>query len=197
MLKTFIQNNHKLSYYDYQMRKVKSVVVYCAASKNIKDSYFQAANELGKLLAANEITVVNGSGAGLMKAVSDSAIAAGGSVTGIIPKFMIEREWENRNVTNFIETTDMHERKRMFFEKADAVVALPGGIGTLDELAEAICWKTLELIDKPIVILNTNGYYKPFLKMIKKAIEEKFMSDDFENAWSVANTPEEVLNYLL
>lgn len=179
------------------MENIKSVCVYCASSTKIDEAYFKAAEQLGKLLAEKNISVINGAGCqGLMAAVSNSALEAGGKVTGVIPRFMVEQGWNHTGLTQTIETDTMHERKSLMAEMSDAVITLPGGCGTLEELMEIITWKQLGLYPKPIVILNVNGYFTPLLNMLEKAIEENFMRPEHQKLWEVANTPEEAIDLL-
>ena len=129
------------------MENIKSVCVYCASSTKIDKAYFEAARQLGKLLAEKGINVINGAGCqGLMAAVSDSALEAGGKVTGVIPHFMVEQGWYHHKLTELIVTNDMHERKQRMAALADAVIALPGGYGTFEELLEIITWRQLGLV---------------------------------------------------
>lgn len=179
------------------MNEINNVCVYSASSTKIDKVYFDAAIELGKILAAKKINIINGAGClGLMSAISDSALNAGGSVTGIIPKFMVEQNWHHKGLTRMIETETMHERKNLMAEMSDASIALPGGCGTLEELLEVITWKQLGLYLKPIVILNINGYFNPLLEMLNKAIEENFMRQEHGKLWNVANTPIEAVDLL-
>lgn len=179
------------------MNEINNVCVYSASSTKIDKVYFDAAIELGKILAAKKINIINGAGClGLMSAISDSALNAGGSVTGIIPKFMVEQNWHHKGLTRMIETETMHERKSLMAEMSDASIALPGGCGTLEELLEVITWKQLGLYLKPIVILNINGYFNPLLEMLNKAIEENFMRQEHGKLWNVANTPVEAVDLL-
>lgn len=179
------------------MENIKSVCVYCASSTKIDEAYFEAAKQLGELLAEKNIRIINGAGCqGLMAAVSDSALEAGGKVTGVIPHFMVEQGWNHTGLTQTIETETMHERKNLMAEMSDAVITLPGGCGTLEELLEIITWKQLGLYLKPIVILNINGYFNSLIEMLEKAIEQNFMRPEHEKLWEVANTPEEAVELL-
>lgn len=163
------------------MENIKSVCVYCASSTKIDEAYFEAAKQLGELLAEKNIRIINGAGCqGLMAAVSDSALEAGGKVTGVIPHFMVEQGWNHTGLTQTIETETMHERKNLMAEMSDAVITLPGGCGTLEELLEIITWKQLGLYLKPIVILNINGYFNSLIEMLEKAIEQNFMRPEHE-----------------
>ena len=176
------------------MNNIKSVCVYCASSTKIDKAYFNAAEELGRLLGENDIRLVNGAGSiGLMCAVSDAALAAGGKVTGVIPRFMVEQGWQHNGLTELIEVGGMHERKQTMAALSDAVIALPGGVGTLEELLEIITWKQLGLYLNPIVILNINGYFDPLLDMLEKAIGENFMRRQHGDIWIVANTPADAI----
>ncbi len=176
------------------MNDIKTVCVYSASSTQIAPVYFEAADELGRLLARQQIRLVNGAGClGLMGAVSDAVLSAGGQVTGVIPAFMVEQGWHHRGLTDLIEVPDMHERKQRMAQLSDAVIALPGGCGTLEELLEIITWKQLGLYLHPVVILNTNGFYDPLLQMLEKAIAENFMRRQHGDIWQVAATPAEAL----
>lgn len=170
------------------------ICVYCASSAKVDKIYFDAAERLADEFAKNGVEVVYGGGAsGLMGTLADTMLKHGGKITGILPKFMVEVEWEHKGVDNMIMTDTMHERKAKFMEGVDALVALPGGSGTLEELLEAITLKRLGQFTKPIIILNTKGYYEPLLKMFDKAVQENFMNDMHLEIWKVVNEPEEVL----
>ena len=179
------------------MNQIKNVCVYSASSTKIAPVYFAVAEELGHLLASKGINLINGAGSiGLMAATSNAALASGGTVTGVIPRFMIEQGWHHTGLTQLVETETMHERKRLMAEMSDGIIALPGGCGTLEELLEIITWKQLGLYLKPIVVLNIDGYFNPLLEMLQKAIDENFMRPEHGNIWVVANTPEEAVQLL-
>ena len=131
---------------------------------------------------------------GLMGKLADSMLALNGKITGIIPQFMCDEEWHHESLTNLIVVETMHERKALMAQMADAIVALPGGCGTMEELLEAITWKQLGIISVPIVIVNMYGYYDSLIEMLHRAVEEKFMRDVHKNMWNVINTPEQVLS---
>lgn len=176
------------------MNNIHSVCVYCASSTKIDQAYFAAAEVLGRLLGERNIRLINGAGSiGLMRTVSDAALAAGGQVTGVIPRFMVEQGWQHDGLTELIEVENMHERKQAMAALSDAVIALPGGVGTLEELLEIITWKQLGLYLNPIVILNINGYFDPLLSMLEKAITENFMRRQHSDIWMVVNTPEDAI----
>lgn len=179
------------------MNIIKNVCVYSASSTKIDRKYFDVAHELGTLLARNNINLINGAGClGLMNETSQACLEAGGTVTGIIPHFMVEQGWHHKGLTRLIETKDMHERKQMMADMSDAVIALPGGCGTLEELLEIITWKQLGIYLNPIVILNVEGFYDPLLEMLEKTIQERFMRRQHGEIWMVANSPEEAINFL-
>jgi len=171
-----------------------TVCIFAASSSRIDKEYGVTAAQLGTLLAKSGMDVVyGGGGIGLMGKLADAVINEGGKITGVIPEFMKEEGWGHNDVTDMIITTDMGERKRQMFSIADAVVALPGGIGTLEELTEAITLKQLSLFDGPIIILNSQGYYNSLLRFIDEMVETKFMRFEHKGIWEIVNTPEEVI----
>ncbi len=179
------------------MNQIHSVCVYSASSTKIDPVYFEAAEQLGRLLAEHHIRLVNGAGSiGLMRSVADAVLSNGGEVTGVIPHFMVEQNWQHTGLTELIEVASMHERKQKMADLSDAVIALPGGCGTLEELLEVITWKQLGLYLNPVVILNVNGFYDPLLNMLGRAIDENFMRRQHGDIWKVANTPEEAIELL-
>lgn len=179
------------------MNAIHKVCVYCASSTQIAPLYFETASRLGRLLGERKIRVINGAGnIGLMKAVSDAALEAGGTVTGVIPRFMVEQGWQHTGLTELIQVETMHERKETMAHLSDAVIALPGGCGTLEELLEIITWKQLGLYTHPIVILNTGGYFDPLLAMFSRAVEEHFMRPQHTRMWSVAQSAEEAIDLI-
>ncbi len=170
------------------------MAVYAASSSQVAQEYTAAAAALGKVLAAEGIEVVYGAGkVGLMGALADAALNAGGKVTGVIPEFMVDNGWCRDGLTNLIVTPDMHARKEKIVSLADATIALPGGVGTLEELLEIITWKQLGLYSKPIVILNTRGYFDPLAAMLERAVSERFMRRIHRSLWSVAGTPQQAV----
>jgi len=173
---------------------MKTICVYCASSSQVKPAYFKATVRLAKILAEENISIVYGGGSmGLMGQLADSTIAAGGNITGIIPRFMCEVEWNHTSLTKLILVETMHERKEKMVMMADAVVALPGGCGTLEELLEVITWKRLGIFTKPIVIVNLEGYFDALITMLNRAVDEHFMREEHRQMWKVVETPEEVL----
>jgi uncharacterized protein (TIGR00730 family) len=149
------------------MNKIKTVCVYCGSGPGTNPRFIEAAVALGKALADNAIRLVYGGGSiGLMGALATSVLDHGGAVTGIIPDFLTSRENALSRVQEMIVTPDMHERKRLMFERSDAFVALPGGIGTLEELVEQLTWQQLGRHSKPILIANIDGFWEPLLALL-------------------------------
>lgn len=180
-----------------RMNNITSVCVYSASSTKIDQTYFNAAAELGQLLAKKEIRLINGAGSiGLMRAVADASLEAGGKVTGVIPRFMVEQNWHHKGLTKLVEVDSMHERKQLMADLSDGVIALPGGCGTLEELLEIITWKQLGLYFNPIVILNINNFFDPLLAQLNEAVEQNFMRPQHAAIWNVAKTPEEAVDLL-
>ena len=179
------------------MNQIKNVCVYSASSTKIAPVYFAVAEELGRLLASQGINLINGAGSiGLMGATSNATLEAGGTVTGVIPRFMVEQNWHHTGLTQLIETETMHERKQLMAKLSDGVIALPGGCGTMEELLEIITWKQLGLYLKPIVILNIQGFYDPLLEMLERAIDGNFMRSEHRAIWQVATSAQEAIDLL-
>lgn len=177
---------------------IRNLTVYAASSTQVKDVYFTAAARMGQIIAENNIRLVYGAGkVGLMGAIADAVLAGGGEVTGVIPEFMVSQGWSNDRLTETIVTRTMHERKTIICEKADAMLALPGGIGTFEELLECLSWKQLGLHTKPVVILNTDGYYDDLLRCLDRMVKERFMRDLHKDMYRVVATPEEVIPAIL
>lgn len=174
------------------------VCVYCASSPYVSQEYFDATKLLAKALVKHDIEVVYGGGAkGLMGQLADTIIEEGGRIKGIMPQFMNEVEWAHKKVAEFEFTETMHERKAKFLEGVDGVIALPGGTGTLEELLEAVTLKRLGLIDLPILILNTKGFYQDLQSLMNRIVKEQFMQDKHHDMWTFANDPEELIDQLL
>ena len=170
------------------------VCVYCASSEQCDRSYHDAATRIGALLARDNCTIVYGGGAvGLMGSLANGAIAEGGKVIRVIPRFMTEVEWQHPGLASLEIVEDMRERKHRLLTGSDAVVALPGGCGTLEELFEALTLKQLGLYFNPIVLLNTNDFYAPLQAFMQKVIGERFMNAEHAKMWSLVEKPEDVL----
>ncbi len=177
---------------------IKSICVYCAASSKVDKIYFDTAKELGILLVKNKITCICGAGnQGLMGTLSDSILDNNGEVIGIIPRFMHEEGWFHKKLTQLQITDTIHARKERMAAISDAVITLPGGCGTMEELLEIITWKQLGLFFGPIVILNINNYFSPLIEMLDKAVDESFMRKEHKDIWTVAKTPKEALEQVL
>ena len=176
------------------MREIKSIAVYCASSNKVRASFMDAAERLGASLASHGMRLIYGDGGiGLMAAVARGALQAGGEVIGVIPQFMVDQGWNNPHSTQTIVTQTMHERKAKICEISDAMVALPGGIGTFEELLECLTWKQLGLHHNPVVILNTDGYYDTLLACIDLMVEEQMMRPIHKEMFVVVSDPEDVI----
>lgn len=175
-----------------------TICVFASSSSRIDNEYATAATSLGILLAQAKMDVVyGGGGIGLMGKLADAVIENGGRITGVIPSFMKDEGWDHSAVSKMIVTSDMGERKKQMFAMADAIVALPGGVGTLEELTEALTLKQLGLYKGPIIILNTLNFYKSFIDFLDHMISGHFLRYEHKGMWEIANTTEEVMALLL
>jgi uncharacterized protein (TIGR00730 family) len=180
------------------MSTIKSICVYCASGPGNDPAYVQAAIEFGRILGENGIGLVYGGGSvGLMGALADSVLDHGGHVTGVIPEFLVDREHMLLRVQERIITPDMHARKQTMFERADAFVALPGGIGTLEELVEQMTWAQLGRHKKPILVLNVLQFWEPLCALIDHMKRLAFIRPAMWVDFLVAETVEEILPMLL
>lgn len=175
-----------------------TICVFASSSSRIDNEYASAASTLGKLLAlANMDVVYGGGGIGLMGKLADAVITNGGKITGVIPSFMIDEGWNHASVSEMITTSDMGERKKKMFSLSDVVVALPGGVGTLEELTEAMTLKQLGLYQGPIIILNTLGFYNSLIAFLEHMVAGNFLRYEHKGMWEIAESPEEVMDLLL
>jgi len=159
-------------------KRLKSVCVFCGSANGRRAEYAEAAAAFGRLLAEREIRVVYGAGkVGLMGVLADAALAAGGNVIGVIPQMLVDRELAHHG-TDLRIVTSMHERKALMAELADAFVALPGGLGTYEELCEVLTWGQLGIHAKPLGCLNVAGYFEPLARMLDHAVEEGFLRSE-------------------
>jgi uncharacterized protein (TIGR00730 family) len=173
---------------------IQTVTVYCASSRQTDPAFPEAARRVGAHLARSGVTIVYGGGAvGSMGALAEGALADGGRVVGVLPRFMADLEWGHAGVSEMRLVEDMHARKHMMLTSGDAVIALPGGCGTLEELLEAITWKRLGLYAGPIGILNLGGFYDPLLEMLDRCVRERFMDERHGAMWVAVREPEEML----
>lgn len=178
--------------------RVRSVCVYCGSSHGVRPSFDEAAAKLGAQLADAGIRLVYGGGAvGLMGVVAQSVLDAGGQVTGIIPDFLDRAEVGKANVTELIKTETMHDRKAIMAERSDGFVVLPGGLGTLDETFEILTWKQLQLHNKPIVLVNVEGYWDHFVHLVEHQVREGFVRERYLQFFRIVDTVEEVVPALL
>lgn len=174
-----------------------SVCIYCGSRSGARPAYAKAAEGLGEALGKSGRTVIYGAGdLGLMGIAARAAHAAGGKVIGFIPRHIIDLEVGRSDIHAMIVTETMHERKKLMFTNAEAVVALPGGAGTLDELVEVLTWRQLGLHRKPVVLLNVEGYWEPFLTLLRHMHNEGFLNAGFFDFLSMATTVEEAMAYL-
>ena len=175
-------------------RPLNKICVYCASSTQSDEEYRNAARETGRLLARTGCEVIYGGGSlGSMGALADGILDEGGRVIGVLPEFMQELEWGHQKLSELKIVSSLHERKLEMIEKADGIIALPGGSGTFEELLEALTWKRLALYTNPIVLLNTRNYYQAFQKMMKQAVDEHFMHAQHLQMWSLVDHPQELI----
>jgi uncharacterized protein (TIGR00730 family) len=176
------------------MNKIKTVCVYCGSGPGTNPHFVEAAIALGRNFAENNIRLVYGGGSvGLMGAVAKSALDHGGAVTGIIPEFLRSRENALTRVQEMIVTPDMHERKRLMFERSDAFVALPGGVGTLEELVEMLTWQQLGRHAKPILLANIDGFWEPLLDLLAHMRATQFIRPNLQIDVLQAERVEDIL----
>ncbi len=176
------------------MPELTSVCVYCASSTGTNDAIVTATKELGSLLAERGIGLVYGGGAvGLMGIVADTVLEAGGDVTGIIPLSLFPREVAHQGCTELITVDSMHERKRLMFERSDAFIALPGGFGTLEEIAEVTTWAQIGMHHKPVGVLNIDGYWDGLLSFLDRAVGDQLLKEQNNQLLLRASTPVDML----
>lgn len=176
------------------MNQIKTVCVYCGSGPGTNPRFVEAAQALGKIFAENNIRLVYGGGSvGLMGAIAKSVLDHGGAVTGIIPDFLRARENALTRVQEMVVTPDMHERKRLMFERSDAFVALPGGVGTLEELVEMMTWQQLGRHSKPILVANIDGFWEPLMALIAHMRSAQFIRPNLEVDLLKAERVEDIL----
>jgi len=174
--------------------KIRKICVYCGSGPGTDPAFIESARAFGAILAKNGVGLVFGGGAvGMMGAIAKSVLDHGGTVTGIIPEFLVAREHAMRGTDNLIVTRDMHERKRKMFEMADAFVAMPGGIGTLEEVVEQITWVQLGRHRKPILLANIKNFWEPLCALIDHMKSLEFIREDLSFELLVADRVEDIL----
>lgn len=172
------------------MSDKKRITVYSGSSSRVPQRFLDVASEVGRLIASEGATLVYGAGrTGLMGASANAALAAGGDVDGIIPTFMVERGWHHAGLSRLVEVESMHVRKELMMRDSIGVIALPGGIGTFEEITEAMTWRQLGLYNGNVVILNADGYYAGLIDQLRRAVECGFMGADHTALLTVATTP--------
>ena len=170
-----------------------SVCVFCGSSDAADPALLAAASELGRALAAERLSLIyGGGGVGLMGACARAAHEAGGKVLGIIPDFLMDRE-RRLDVVETVVVASMHERKMMMFERSDAFVVLPGGIGTLEEVVELLSWRRLDLHGKPVVFYSPDGFWEPLFKLFQHTVDENLTPPSFMHSWTAVEKVEEII----
>lgn len=176
---------------------IQSLAVFCGSKNGNNPIFTSHAQQLGKLMAEHSIKLIYGGGsAGIMGTIADTVMEYGGTVTGIIPKLLLEWEVQHRGITELIVCDDMHIRKRTIYSLSDAAIILPGGFGTLDELFEILTWNQLTIHDKRIFILNSGGFYNHLISHIQQMREEKFLYDKAYDSITIINDPAELITAL-
>ena len=177
---------------------IRNVAVFCASANGADPVYRTAAEELGRAMAARNIGLIyGGSNVGLMKAVAEAALTADGIVIGVIPEVLVDLEVAHHGITELHITSTMHTRKALIGEKADAFIALPGGFGTFEELFEVLAWHTLKIHEKPILLLNINGFYDKLLAFLDHCVAEGMLKPKSRELLLVVNTVEDAFAQLV
>lgn len=177
---------------------VKSFAVFCGSKSGIDNCFEKDAQALGKIMAINQISLVYGGGnKGLMGSVANAVMENGGKVIGVIPEILLAWEQAHTNITDLRVVSDMHVRKKIMYELCDAAIVLPGGNGTLDEMFEMLTWNTLNIHDKKIVLLNSNGFYKHLIAHIESMSSQGFLYENWQDRLMVCNSPEEIISCLV
>jgi len=173
---------------------MKRICVFCGSSEGANVAYKSKAVALGRLMAQNKIELVyGGGGIGLMGVIANAVMTNGGTVIGVIPRFLADRELGHQEISELILTDSMHQRKQKMAELADGFIALPGGFGTLEELCEILTWVQLSIIEKPVAILNTNGYFDNLIALFEHMTKERFLKESNKNLLLKANDENELI----
>jgi uncharacterized protein (TIGR00730 family) len=176
---------------------MKNVLIFCGANKGNDIAYESAAIEMAKALVKRNINVITGGGSvGVMGVVADAVLAAGGTITGVIPQFLNDLEVGHKGLTEMIVTDTMHERKALMYEKSDGIIALPGGYGTLDELFESLTWAQLDLHRRPIGVLNTKNFYTPLATLLDNMVQEGMLKQKNRELLLMETEPEMLLQQM-
>jgi len=176
---------------------MKSICVFCASSSGNNLIYAEAAFELGKILADNQIDLIyGGAQVGLMGKVAEGALSHNGKVTGIIPEFLKTKEIAHGSLSELITVKTMHERKARMHELSDGFIALPGGFGTMEELFEILTWAQLSLHKKPVGLLNINGFYDPLIQLIEKMIDEQLLKNEYRGMLLISDSIDDLLSQM-
>lgn len=179
------------------MTDLQRVCVFCGSSSGTEAAYVEGAAELGRLLAGARVTLVYGGGSvGLMGTVADACLAAGGKVIGVIPAGLFQKEVGHPGLTDLIEVPSMHERKQLMYDLADGFVAMPGGLGTLEELAEVLTWNQLGIMAKPVALLDVGGFWDGLVHWLTGAVEGGFVRPQHAASLRVVDDPRDVLDVL-
>jgi uncharacterized protein (TIGR00730 family) len=177
--------------------KIAAVTVFCGSKPGNDPAFVSTADNLGKLLAEKGVTIIYGGGnKGIMGTIANASLGAGGKVIGIIPKILIEWEAQHTGLTELIVTDSMHSRKLLLYDKCDAAIILPGGMGTMDELFEMLTWNNLGIHEKRVFVLNTNGYYNALIQLLDTMDQQGFMYDNWRSRLIVCDTVANIIDAL-
>jgi len=186
-----------LSQIKSNIQHMPKVSVFCASSSRVDPKYLNAATELGHIFSEEDITLVYGGGSvGLMGAIADAMLDKRGEIIGVMPEFMKAVEWDHKRVEDMRTTESMATRKQTFWDLSDGLVALPGGVGTIEEVVEAISLLRLKRMTMPMIIVNVDGYFDPFIQMLNRCVDEKFMNESDRSLWQIADTVSDVVPLL-
>jgi uncharacterized protein (TIGR00730 family) len=175
---------------------IKAIAVFCGSKTGANPIYLDHAKELGMIMAKHAINLIYGGGkAGLMGVVADSSLQHGGTVRGIIPKILVNKEHQHDGLSELLVVEDMHQRKRKLYELCDAAIILPGGFGTLDEMFEIITWNQLTIHDKKIFILNSGGFYNHLLDHLQTMKDDGFLYNNLDDCIIMINEPQDIIKH--
>ncbi|SFE93386.1 TIGR00730 family Rossman fold protein [Thermophagus xiamenensis] len=179
------------------MKSQQNIAVFCASSPQVPKKYFDASRKATEVLVKSGYGIIyGGGGQGLMGAVANEALKHNGTITGIIPRFMVEVEWQHKDVKDMILVETMHQRKELMVQKSSGILVLPGGIGTMEELFEVLSLKKLGKYSYPAIILNTDGFYDGLLTLFQKMTQEKFMRPIHNQMWTIVDEPTDIIKAL-